>query len=121
MPPAHKTQNSDSSAAKILGNNRGIAIFMVIASVAALAMLVSEFVYIAQISQSIAFSGLDQTKAHYLAKSGLKLSLLRLKAYQIAQKNALRRLTSVFDINIAERLNFNVSHSIPSPSHLIDT
>jgi hypothetical protein len=55
---------------------------MVIASVSILAILVTEFTYIAQVSQAIAFGGLDQAKAHYLAKSGFKLSLLRLKAYQ---------------------------------------
>jgi type II secretory pathway component PulK len=60
----------------------GIALFIVLSSVSVLSILVTEFVYIANISQQIAYGGLDQTKAHYLAKSGLKLSLLRLKAYQ---------------------------------------
>lgn len=60
----------------------GVALFMVIAAIAVLAVLVTEFTYVAQVNQKIAFDGLDQLKAHYLAKSGLKLSLLRLKAYQ---------------------------------------
>lgn len=60
----------------------GIALFMVIAAMSILSLLVTEFSYIAQINQKIAYDGLDQVKAHYLAKSGLKLSLLRLKAYQ---------------------------------------
>src|SRR5690349_12617867 len=59
----------------------GIALFMVMAAISVLAILVTEFAYIAQISQSIAYGGLDQLKAHYLAKSGFKISLLRLKAY----------------------------------------
>jgi type II secretory pathway component PulK len=63
-------------------DSSGIALFMVIAAVSVLAILVTEFTYIAQVSQMIAFGGLDQTQAHYLAKSGLKISLLRLKAYQ---------------------------------------
>jgi type II secretory pathway component PulK len=63
-------------------DSSGIALFMVIASISVLAILVTEFTYIAQVSQMIAFGGLDQAKAHYLAKSGLKISLLRLKAYQ---------------------------------------
>jgi hypothetical protein len=54
---------------------------MVIAAVSVLSILVTEFTYVAQINQKIAFDGLDQVQAHYLAKSGLKLSLLRLKAY----------------------------------------
>lgn len=63
-------------------DEQGIALFMVLAAVAVLTLLISEFAYIASISQNIAYGNLDQAKAHYLAKSGLKLSLLRLKAYQ---------------------------------------
>lgn len=55
---------------------------MVIAAMTVLSVLVTEFTYIAQVNQRMAYDGLDQLKAHYLAKSGLKLSLLRLKAYQ---------------------------------------
>jgi type II secretory pathway component PulK len=72
----------------LLEDSSGIALFMVLASVGLLAILVSEFTYISQISQMIAFGGLDQAKAHYIAKSGLKLSLLRLKAYSKAQELA---------------------------------
>lgn len=60
----------------------GIALAMVLAAIAVLSILVTEFTYIAQVNQKMAFDGLDQVRAHYLAKSGLKLSLLRLKAYQ---------------------------------------
>jgi hypothetical protein len=55
---------------------------MVIAAMSVLSILVTEFTYITQINQKIAFDALDQVKVHYLAKSGFKLSLLRLKAYQ---------------------------------------
>jgi general secretion pathway protein K len=58
-----------------------VALLMVIAAISVLSILVTEFTYVAQINQKIAFDGLDQVQAHYLAKSGLKLSLLRLKAY----------------------------------------
>lgn len=73
------------STQKYKQNETGIALFMVLSAVAVLAVLVSEFTYISQISQSIAFSSLDQLKAHYTAKSGLKIALLRLKAYQQAK------------------------------------
>jgi general secretion pathway protein K len=72
----HQTLIGGQSSAK-----SGIALMMVIAAMAVLSILVTEFVYIAQMNQAIAFDGLDQLKAHYLAKSGLKISLLRLKAY----------------------------------------
>ena len=66
----------------LAGNQSGIALFMVLGAVAVLALLITEFAYIASVSQNIAYGNLDQAKAHYLAKSGFKLSLLRLKAYQ---------------------------------------
>ncbi|MBI4924475.1 MAG: general secretion pathway protein GspK [Bdellovibrio sp.] len=60
----------------------GIALFMVLAAMSVLSVLVTEFSYVSQVNQRIAYDSLDQLKAHYLAKSALKLSLLRLKAYQ---------------------------------------
>ena len=60
----------------------GIALFMVIAAMTVLSVLVTEFVYIAQVNQRMAYDGLDQIRALYLAKTGLKISLLRLKAYE---------------------------------------
>ena len=64
------------------GSQGGIALFMVLSAMTILSVLVTEFTYIAQINAKMAFDGLDQVKALYLAKSGFKLSLLRLKAYQ---------------------------------------
>jgi general secretion pathway protein K len=55
---------------------------MVLAAMTILSILVTEFTYIAQVNQQMAYDGLDQIKATYLAKSGFKLSLLRLKIYQ---------------------------------------
>lgn len=65
-----------------LKNKRGVAMFMVMSTVTVLALLVSEFTYLAQVNQRMAYDRLDQLKAFYLAKSAYKLSLLRLKAYQ---------------------------------------
>jgi type II secretory pathway component PulK len=65
-----------------LRDQRGVALFMVIGAIAVLSILVTEFTYIAQVNQRMAYDGLEQLRAHYLAKTGLKLSLLRLKAYQ---------------------------------------
>ena len=63
-------------------DSSGIALFMVMAAVSILAILVTEFTYVSQVTQTLAFNSLDQVRAHYLAKSGFKLSLLRLKAFQ---------------------------------------
>ncbi len=60
----------------------GIALFMVISAMTILSVLVTEFTYVAQVNATMAFDSTDQIKAHYLAKTGLKISLLRLKAYK---------------------------------------
>jgi type II secretory pathway component PulK len=60
----------------------GVALFMVIGAVSILALLVTEFTYVAQMNERLAFDALDSVKAFYLGKSAVKLSLLRLKAYQ---------------------------------------
>jgi type II secretory pathway component PulK len=63
-------------------DSKGIALLMVIAAVSTLSFLVTEFTYVAQLNQKLAYDELDQVKALYLAKSGFKLSLLRLKAFR---------------------------------------
>ncbi len=70
------------SKLKLPKDESGIAIFMVIAAVTILSVLVTEFTYVAQVNARMAFDSTDQIKAHYLAKTGLKISLLRLKAYK---------------------------------------
>jgi len=73
-----KNDNGDGSPPH---DSKGIALLMVIAAVSTLSFLVTEFTYVAQLNQKLAYDELDQVKAVYLAKSGFKLSLLRLKAY----------------------------------------
>jgi type II secretory pathway component PulK len=72
-PPNSNPRGSDES---------GIALFMVIAAMTILSILVTEFTYVTQVNQRMAYDALDQVKAQYLAKAGFKFSLLRLKAYQ---------------------------------------
>lgn len=74
-PIKQPTQNPDKQS------ESGIALFMVLASITMLTVMVTEFTYTTQVNYRLAYDGLDQIKAHYLAKSGFKLSLLRLKAY----------------------------------------
>lgn len=86
QPPKNRKRKSSRSSGIL--DQSGIALFMVIGAISVLAVLVTEFTTIAQVGQQIAYGGLDQTKAHYLAKSGLKLSLLRLKAYKQVKEKA---------------------------------
>jgi type II secretory pathway component PulK len=60
----------------------GIALFMVIASMTVLSVVVTEFTYVAQVNARSSADSSDTVKAHYLAKTGFKISLLRLRAYK---------------------------------------
>ena len=74
-------------AVKTFGKNRqGVALLMVLASIATLSVFIGEITYTAQINQKLAYDRLDQVKAQALAKSGLKLALLRIRAYQEIKK-----------------------------------
>jgi len=69
-----------------LTDRKGVALFIVLASMATLGIFVSEITYVAAINQKLAYDRLDQVKALALAKSGLRLSLLRIKAYSELKK-----------------------------------
>lgn len=79
---ASKAQSKTRRPRHLRQNESGIALAMVLAAIAVLSILITEFTYIAQVNQKMAYDALDRVKAYYLAKSGLKISLLRLKAYQ---------------------------------------
>ncbi len=63
-------------------DEKGIALFMVLSAMAVLSVLVTELTYTTQVNQRMAYDGADRLQAHYTAKTGFKISLLRLKAYQ---------------------------------------
>lgn len=69
-------QRSDRDA------QQGVALFIVVAAVAMLSLLVVEFTYVSKVNHIMSANSMDRVKALYMAKTGFKLSLLRLKAYQ---------------------------------------
>ena len=67
-------------------NRKGVALFIVLAAMATLSIFVGEITYTAQINQKLAYDRLDQIKATSLAKSGLRIALLRIRAYSELKK-----------------------------------
>src|SRR3989344_1124997 len=63
-------------------NNKGIAMLMAIVTVTILGILAAELVYETQVYHRIVYNSIDQLRAQYLAKSGLKIALLQLKVTQ---------------------------------------
>ncbi|MDG0817444.1 type II secretion system minor pseudopilin [Bdellovibrio svalbardensis] len=70
---------------KPLNNNRGIALMVAIACVMMIMYFAMEVSYDANVEYLVNSQGLNRVKAYYAAKSGMQLSLLRIKIYQQAQ------------------------------------
>jgi type II secretory pathway component PulK len=66
---------------QLIKDKRGVALFIVLTSMATLAIFLGEITYTAQINQKLAYDRLDNVKATALAKSGMRLALLRIRAY----------------------------------------
>ncbi len=64
---------------KILKNERGVALMMVLGALLILTTLVVEFAYNAHVGYDLAASQRDRLKAYYLARSGYNLARLELK------------------------------------------
>ena len=125
-PPGADTQEPASSeptqkyGLNVRRDVSGIALFMVLGAVAMLTVLVAEFTYVSQVNQTIAYGALDELKAHYLAKSGLKLSLLRLKAYQQVKglvKNMGKGANGAVPKNLIEKI-WNFPFFFPIPTNI---
>jgi type II secretory pathway component PulK len=71
---------------RLIKNKRGVALFIVLTSMATLAIFLGEITYTAQINQKLAYDRLDNVKATALAKSGFRLALLRIRAYSEIRK-----------------------------------
>ncbi|MBC7385217.1 MAG: general secretion pathway protein GspK [Cryobacterium sp.] len=78
--------NFVSPVKKPVTDESGIALFMVIAAMTVLSVVVTEFTYVAQVNARSTADSSDQIKAHYLAKTGFKLSLLRLRAFKVLKE-----------------------------------
>jgi general secretion pathway protein K len=73
-----KTRNPKRStqSSRLAGNNRGMALLMVLVTVAILSAIVVDFAYQTRINVQIAANVRDRVKAHYLARSAMNLSRL---------------------------------------------
>ncbi|WP_413613297.1 general secretion pathway protein GspK [Bdellovibrio sp. HCB-110] len=68
-----------------LNNNRGIAMMIAIAAIMLIMYFSMELSYESSVEYIVNSQGLNRVKAYYAAKSGMQLSLLRIKIYQQAQ------------------------------------
>lgn len=81
--------------------NRGVALLMVLATLALLSGIIVEFAYNTNVTYNLAMNDLDRVQAYYLAESGINFSKLILKYDQEAQqmaKQASQKLGKNFQI-----------------------
>lgn len=68
-----------------VGNRRGVAIIMAVAAILLITTFATELIYESNVEYIVNSQNLNRLKSYYAAKSGVKLSLLRIKLYQTAQ------------------------------------
>lgn len=74
-----------SNLTKPVSNRRGMALMIVTACIMFIMYFAMELIAESRIEYEVNAQGLNRIKAYYAAKSGLQLSLLRIKIYQQAQ------------------------------------
>ncbi len=72
----------------VLRNQKGVAMLMALITMLLLAILAGELVYQSGVYSSVVFRQRDQLRANLLARSGLRLALLQLKAAKKAKAKA---------------------------------
>ncbi len=82
-------------------NEKGIAMLVALSAVIIMTMLAVEVGYNTSVELAIGVSQLDRLKAYYLAKSGVNLSLLRIKLFRTAAQklgSSLGKNASMLDL-----------------------
>lgn len=65
----------------------GMALLTVLVAMMLISLMLFEFQYTTMVERKLAFNELNQVQAHYLAKSGIRMGLLRLALYARLQKD----------------------------------
>lgn len=78
---------------------QGAALLTVLVAMTIISILLFEFQYSARIEQQLAFNEITQAKAYYLAKSGIRIGVLRLALYgRLLRSPLVKNAPAGFDI-----------------------
>lgn len=89
-----------------LNNKKGAALLTVLVALLLISLMTLELQYTSLVERKLAYNDLNQLQAHYLAKSGVHLGLLRLILYGKARNDDGLKACSRF---------FNLAWSLPFP------
>ncbi len=101
---------------KILSNDRGVALMMIITSIVILTALYGEFTFESKISRIKTTNILDKSQAKLLSESGLQMAMARLRLYKEAY-NKVQANKQAKDFVSAQLLNqlWEVPYIYPIP------
>lgn len=97
-------------------NRKGVAIIMAIAAILLITTFATELVYESNVEYIVNSQNLNRLKSYYAAKSGVKLSLLRIKLYQTAQSQFGQQLGD--SPMLDEIWRFPFAWPLPAPDEL---
>ncbi len=111
---------SQSGACIRAKSQRGMALFMVMSSLAILSVVVAGLTYSTQMHQRLTYNFLDGLRAYYLAKAGVRIGLLRLNAYfqvkSMLGESQNKALSQMIDASIIEKIwNIPLIFPLPAP------
>lgn len=82
------------------GSESGTALLTVLVAMAIISLLLFEFQYRTMVERKLASNELDMLKAYYLAKSGIRIGLLRIGLYGRAKASpAIKSISKTVNIN----------------------
>lgn len=107
--------------ARPLSNERGMALFIAMTSIILILYLTVEITYETSVDYIVNAQVVNKLKAHYNARAGLELALLRIKIYQQAQASVGKQLGSQAAM-LDEIWKFPLAWPpvLPEESHSID-
>ncbi|HEY8269612.1 MAG TPA: type II secretion system protein GspK [Pseudobdellovibrionaceae bacterium] len=77
---------------KLLNNQKGMALILAITSVLMISFIAMEVSYDSLVEYNVNINSLNRLKAYYAARSGIELSLLRIKTFQQAKSQFGKQL-----------------------------
>ncbi len=110
-------QTQTPVALKLIKNNRGMALIMAVTTVVLISWIAMEVSYDSLVEYNVNSASLNRLKAFYAARSGVELSLLRIKTYQQAQAQFGKQLGSSADM-LDEIWKFPFAWPVPIPPDL---
>lgn len=102
---------------RLLNNNRGMALIMAITCVLLISWIAMEVSYDSLVEYNVNVNSLNRLKAYYAAKSGVELSLLRIKTYQQAQSQFGKQLGGQTEM-LDQIWKFPFAWPVPVPDDL---